>query len=297
MKLPAFRNAVCLSGDVAVPVVSCADEPRPLRANQSGVARDQTATRSVQKGIHQKAARLGHWVLAVLLSSPIFGHAAVLVSLEATGEICNLASNHCTTNVALTGTVTLDRIGNPTIVDATQAEGKGWISSVFDLQWAGGSFRSTRVAAETYFSDNALTWNDQPDNQTPPNLFDSLYASFDSRFENLGGPTQRLVFNGASFFMGTEDTSWLSDLSFPFDAGLAPLQGFSGRVLNFDSFDTTAGTDGVSIYADGSISGTFDLTAFRVQAIPEPGTLVLAGLGILGVIARLRWLRAPGLQG
>ena len=297
MEFLAIRNVVGQIGDIAVPLVSCADESRPLRTKRCDVALDQAATRSGKKGIHQKSLRLRDWLLTVLLTSPIFSHAAVVVSLEATGEICSLAVNNCTTNVALTGTVTLDRIGNPTIVDATQAEGRGWISSIFDLQWAGGSFRSTHVAAETYFSDNALTWNDLPDNQTPPDLFDRLSALFDSRFENLSGPTQRLVVSQASFFMGTEDTSWLSDLSFPFDAGLAPLQGFSARVLNFDSFDTSAGIDGVGTYTDSSISGAFVLTAFRVQAIPEPGTLALAGLGVLGAIARRRWLGAPGLQG
>lgn len=245
---------------------------------------------------------------AGLIAAAAPAAAAVVVSVQGTGIVCKPVVDPnpevrqgqvCTTTggVAMTGTITFNRIGVPdTILPDRLAAGENWISTLFQLNWSGadtGSYTNTRLEDETAFSARALTQNDYSSGSDDPES-DLLQATFRSQVVSDIVNFERLFSqNAASLDMGAVESDWLENLDFPFDAGLAfgtaafNSLTFSDEAftLNFEDEDKTPRITSVR---DGSVRGFFQLTSYRVMEVPEPGTLALVLAGGLGLLLRRR---------
>jgi hypothetical protein len=100
---------------------------------------------------------------------------------------------------------------------------------------------------------------------------DSIIADFSHTLSDLSGLIYELGsgFVGDGFGGGTEGiaSNWSGVTGFDYASGLGPTGGIGGRVI-----DT----------ASGATSATQNLVA--VQAVPEPATLALLGLGLAGLL-------------
>ena len=160
--------------------------------------------------------------------------------------------------------------------------GDNWVLTGYQLSWTGptsGSYVSGHVPGETGFTAHAEVFND-------PVYGQELFASFNS--ESNVGLTSAM--SSAQILRFTHSTTWLNGLSFPETAGLAPVSpGFSNLLSFTDLGYTFDGTGSVVAVRPGSMSGDFILTSMTVRPVPEPATLALVGLGMLGIrIARCR---------
>ncbi len=124
---------------------------------------------------------------AGLIAAAAPAAAAVVVSVQGTGQVCKPVvgpngTQDCTSNggVAMTGTITFDRIGVPDTILPGLAAGANWISTLFQLNWSGedaGSYISTRLANQTFFEAYALTQDDFSSGSDDP-VSDLLQAMF-----------------------------------------------------------------------------------------------------------------------
>ena len=124
---------------------------------------------------------------AGLIAAAAPAAAAVVVSVQGTGHVCKPVvgpngTQDCTSNggVAMTGTITFDRIGVPDTILPGLAAGANWISTLFQLNWSGedaGSYISTRLANQTFFEAYALTQDDFSSGSDDP-VSDLLQAMF-----------------------------------------------------------------------------------------------------------------------
>ena len=216
--------------------------------------------------------------LVACLFSGLAAHAVPLTyDFAGIGSVCTFASNaSCasTFDGAFTGSVTIDVLANGPSGPDSFTNGStlaydydGWLQSDFLIQWDGNSFNpgpvDSQIASDNYVQlANGHLGAEQLFNR-------EAYRGFD-------GSTN--FYASAGLTRQSSDPSWLTDLTFPEGLGLAPGPGAFNQ-LNFGEYTQTE----TGVYA--GFSGTANLSSFTVRAtsVPEPGTLVLFGLGLIGL--------------
>lgn len=128
----------------------------------------------------------------------------------------------------------------------------GWVQSDFDIRWAGNRFNPMPVPAQYYTDSMTIVFNDDE------GVVDRL-----SNREHYEGATDDISYlSFAELLRSTNDTSWLSDLSFNVTVGLAPPDGDDNAATNHIEFGNVSAT---AEAVDG-FSGYIDLTSFTPRA-------------------------------
>ena len=216
--------------------------------------------------------------LVACLSSGVAAHAVPLTyDFAGIGSVCTFASNaSCASTYegAFTGSITIDILANGPGGPDSFTNGStlaydydGWLQSDFLIQWDGNSFNpgpvDSQIASDNYVQlVNGYIGAEQLFNR-------EAYRGFD-------GSTN--FYASAGLTRQSSDPAWLTDLTFPEGLGLAPGPGAFNQ-LNFAEYTQTE----TGVYA--GFSGMANLSSFTVRAssVPEPGTLVLFGLGLIGL--------------
>jgi hypothetical protein len=225
--------------------------------------------------------------LVICLFSGLAAQAVpVTYNFTGTGTVCAYASDGgcaSTYDGGFTGSITFDLLasapgGPDSYSDGTSMayDYEGWLQSDFLIQWDGNSFNPGPVPSQV-----------SSDNYTQL-LNDWGYADHASSRESyVGFDGSTHFYSIASFTRQTGDLSWIDGLSFPTEAGLAPGPNAFNR-LTFGNYSYT-GTE----YGYSGFSGQIDLTSMTLdtRSVPEPGTLALFGVGLLGLTLVRRKVR------
>ena len=216
--------------------------------------------------------------LAACLSNGLAAHAVPLTyDFSGIGSVCTYASDaSCSTTFdgAFTGSVTIDVLANgPSGADSftngssLAYDYDGWLQSDFLIQWGGNSFNPGPVSSQVS-SDNYV--------QLANDFMGADQVSNRESYQGFDGSTH--LYSSAVLTRQSADPAWLTDLTFPAGFGLAPGPGAFNQ-LNFSEYTQTA----TGAYSGFSGMASLSSLTVRTASVPEPGTLVLFALGLVGV--------------
>jgi hypothetical protein len=216
--------------------------------------------------------------LGACLFNGLAAHAVpVTYAFAGTGSVCTYASDaSCASTFEgwFTGSVTIDVLANGpggadsfTNGSSLAYDYNGWVQSDFLIQWDGNNFNPGSVDSQVSSDNYVQLANDYMGADQLHNR--ESYHGFD-------GSTH--IYSSAGLTRQSSNPSWLTDLSFPAGFGLAPGPGAFNQI-SFGEYTQTA----TGVYAGFSGAVSLSTLTDRSASVPEPGTLALFGLGLLGV--------------
>jgi hypothetical protein len=223
--------------------------------------------------------------LAACLFNGLAAHAVPLTyDFAGTGSVCTYASNaSCASTYegAFTGSVTFDVLADGpggadsfTNGSSLAYDYNGWVQSDFLIEWGGNSFNPGPVDSQVA-SDNYV--------QLVNGYIIGAYQAFNREsYQGFDGSTN--FYSSAGLTRQSADPSWITDLLFPVGSGLAPGPSAYNE-LNFGEYSQSA----AGLYAGFSGAVSLSSLTARAASVPEPGTLVIFGIGLVGLaLSRLR---------
>jgi hypothetical protein len=212
------------------------------------------------------------------LLNALAAHAVpITYDFAGTGSVCtysSTASCASTYEGAVTGSITIDVLSDgPDGADSftngssLAYDYNGWVQSDFLIQWDGNSFNPGPVSSQAA-SDNYV--------QLVNGQFSVDQAFNRESYYGLDGSTE--FFSSAALTRQTSDMSWIAGLAFPAGSGLAPGPGAFNQ-LNFSEYSQSA----TGLFSGFSGSANLASLTVRANSVPEPGTLALFGLSLIGV--------------
>jgi hypothetical protein len=216
----------------------------------------------------------------------------ITYDLAGTGSVCGALGGTCVSNVAFTGSVTLDvnpagPAGSDSYVyddgsTATAEDLNDWVISTYSFNWEGGTFSDRIVAGETQHGFYAGIYSDP--------LEEYLQTYNSSVRDTANGDTREIEINLGGLNLFSYDTS---TRIFPDVTAFPSLTNLPAETppweLDVTLFDYSFTEQGSTILTSSGYQAGFQVTSIvqRVASVPEPSTLALSIAGI----AMLFWRR------